>query len=201
MRALERRRRKRSPCPHRRVQAPIIRERKRTNTTPALRSSGLYYAGRASRIRAVSLIIVFKPRDRRVQSEVTTLTVWQHVPSPTTKRSVRQTTPDQEATFHRESQEREAGAREGDNNFLDASQMHLKIPSELPYQRARRARQQWQSGTLKCLPNAVILKSSCGSRTTSRVAVSLDREVKPPKTLKDEAETREKKRKKPGVHK
>ena len=73
--------------------------------------------------------------------------------------------------------------------------------SKLPYQRARKARQQWQSGTLKCLPNAVILKSSCGSCTTSRVAVSLDREGKPPKTLKDEAETKEKKRKKPGVHK
>ena len=54
--------------------------------------------------------------------------------SPTTKRLVRQTTLEQGATFHRESQEREGGTREGENNFLDASQMPLKIPSELPYQ-------------------------------------------------------------------
>ena len=33
------------------------------------------------------------------------------------------------------------GTREGEDNFLDASQMPLKIPSELPYQRARKARQ------------------------------------------------------------
>ena len=100
--------------------SPITRERKRANTTPAWRSSGLYCAGKASRIRAVSLNVVFKPRDRRVQSEVTTLTAWQTRP-----RTLSEISPELLCSVRAEENRREEKRRNTPNERREENQEYV----------------------------------------------------------------------------